>query len=479
MAKYDFNMVAIGAGAAGLVTSYICAATQGKVALIEKHKMGGDCLNTGCVPSKALIRTAKFMNDIKNAQKLGIQEAHATLDFKQVMDRVQRVIQTIEPHDSVERYQSLGVDCFIGEAKILSPHHVEVNGQTLTTKNITIATGARPLIPNIPGLKDVNPLTSDNLWQLREAPKHLVILGGGPIGSELAQAFSRLGVKVTQVEMADRLLQKEDSDVSQIVLEKFQKEGIEVLLQHRLVSARKEGSQIHLECEAPEGPRTINCDQVLVALGRQANTRGFGLEELGVETHPNGTVKVDPYLRTLKYKNIYACGDVAGPYQFTHVAAHQAWFCSVNSMVLPFWGFKANYDVIPWATYTDPEVARVGINEQEAKEKNIPYQLTTYELKGLDRAVTDEAAYGLVKVLTPPKKDKILGVTIVGLHAGDIMAEYVLAMKHGLGLNKILGTIHIYPTLAEANKYAAGNWKKSQVSPATLKWGERLNRWRR
>jgi len=479
MDKYDFNMVAIGAGAAGLVTSYICAATQGKVALIEKHKMGGDCLNTGCVPSKALIRTAKFMSDVRNAQKLGIQEAHATLDFKQVMERVQRVIQTIEPHDSVERYQSLGVDCFVGEAKILSPHRVEVNGQTLTTKNITIATGARPLVPNIPGLKDISPLTSDNLWQLREAPKHLVVLGGGPIGSELTQAFSRLGVKVTQVEMAERLLQKEDPDISQMVLEKFQKEGIEVLLKHRLVSARKEGNQIFLECESPDGPKTITCDQVLLALGRLANTSGFGLEELGVETNPNGTVKVDSYLRTLKYKNIYACGDVAGPYQFTHVAAHQAWFCSVNSMILPFWGFKANYDVIPWATYTDPEVARVGLNEQEAKEKNIPYQLTTYELKGLDRAVTDEAAYGLVKVLTPPKKDKILGVTIVGVHAGDIMAEYVLAMKHGLGLNKILSTIHIYPTLAEANKYAAGNWKKSQVSPAALKWGERLNRWRR
>lgn len=479
MAKYDYNMVAIGAGAAGLVTSYICAATQAKVALIEKHKMGGDCLNTGCVPSKALIRSAKFMKDINNAQLLGFRKASVDFEFSEVMERIQRVIKAIEPHDSVERYTSLGVDCHIGEAKILSPHEVSVNGKTLTTKNITIATGARPFVPPIPGINDVDYYTSDTIWSLREKPQHLVVLGGGPIGSELAQAFCRLGIKVTQIERGPCLLAKEDPEVSQMVLEQFKKDGLNVLLGHNLEKVSAKGSLKLLECSHQGNKVTIECDAILMAIGRQPNTSGFGLEELGIELNSNGTIKVDSYLRTTKYKNIYACGDVAGPFQFTHTASHQAWFCSINSMLKPFWGFKADYSVIPWATYTDPEVARVGLNEQEAKEKGIPFEVTTYGIDDLDRAIADEAAYGMVKVLTVPDKDKILGVTIAGVHAGDIIAEYVAAMKHGFGMNKILSTIHIYPTLAEANKFAAGNWKRNQVSAKTLAWGERLNRWRR
>ena len=479
MAKYDYNMVAIGAGSAGLVTAYICAATKAKVALIEKNKMGGDCLNTGCVPSKALIRSARFMKDVKMAQALGFKNVTVDFDFADVMERVQRVIKTIEPHDSIERYTSLGVECIVGEAFIQSPHEVQVNGKILTTKNITIATGAGPLVPPIEGLKNIPYYTSENIWNLREKPKKLLVLGGGAIGSELAQAFSRLGIEVIQVEKGERLLQKEDPEFSDMVLESFQREGIKVLLNHEAKKFLKDENKNILICDHNGEQVKLEFDTALIALGRKPNTKGFGLEELGVELNKNGTIKVDDYMRTLKYKNIYACGDVAGPYQFTHVASHQAWYCSVNSMLKPFWGFKSDYRVIPWATYTDPEIARVGLNESEAKEKGIAYELTTYGIDDLDRAIADEAAYGMVKVLTVPGKDTILGVTIAGSHAADIISEYVAAMKHGFGMNKILGTIHIYPTLSEANKYAAGNWKKSQVSRSALKWGERLNRWRR
>ncbi|MEM7645918.1 MAG: dihydrolipoyl dehydrogenase [Pseudomonadota bacterium] len=479
MAKYDYNMVAIGAGSAGLVTSYICAATKAKVALIEKHKMGGDCLNTGCVPSKALIRSAKFMKDAKYAESLGFNSVSVDFDFAKIMERVQRVIKTIEPHDSVDRYTKLGVDCIQGEAKIISPHEVQVNGKTITTRNITIATGARPFVPPIPGSENTEFYTSDNIWDIRKKPEHLVVLGGGPIGSELAQSFARLGCKVTQIERGDRIMAREDLEISNMVMEQFKKDGVDIKLNHNMVKMSQEGDKKILECESNGQTVKIECDTILMAIGRSPNTSGFGLEELGVELNKNGTIKVDPYLRTTKYKNIYACGDVAGPYQFTHTAAHQAWYCAVNAMVKPFWGFKADYRVIPWATYTDPEVARVGLNEQEAKEKGIPYEVINYGIDDLDRAIADEAAYGVVKVLTVPGKDTILGVTIAGIHAGDLIAEYVAAMKHGFGMNKILGTIHIYPTLAEANKYAAGEWKRSQVTENALAWGERINRWRR
>ena len=474
MAKYQYNMISIGAGAAGLVTSYIVAATKGKAALIEKHKMGGDCLNTGCVPSKALIRSAKFMKDAKNAEMLGFKSVQVDFDFADVMERVQRVIQKVEPHDSVERYTGLGVDCIHGHATIKSPHEVEVNGQVLTTRNITIATGARPFVPPIKGL-----YTSDTIWSLREKPDHMVILGGGPIGSELTQAFARLGVQVTQIERNSVIMGREDSEISQMVKERFEKEGVNVLTDHDVVEVKTDGTQKTVVCEHKGQKVMVECDALLLAIGRKPNTTGFGLEELGIDLNPNGTIKVDEYLRTLKYKNIFACGDVAGPYQFTHTASHQAWYCAVNSMLKPFWGFKADYRVIPWATYTDPEVARVGLNETEAKQQGIDYDVTTYGIDDLDRAIADENDYGLVKVLTKPGKDEILGVTIAGQHAGDIIAEFVAAMKHGFGLNKILGTIHIYPTLAEANKYAAGNWKRNQTKASTLAWGERFNRWRR
>ena len=476
--SFDYNMVVIGGGSAGLVTSYIGAATKGKVALVEKHKMGGDCLNTGCVPSKALIRSAKFMADVKKCQKLGFKSAHVDFDFADVMERVQRVIRTIEPHDSIERYTSLGVECHTGEAKIVSPYEVSVNGKILTTRNIVIGTGARPSIPPIDGIESVEYLTSDTIWSIREQPKKLLVLGGGPIGSELTQAFARLGSNVTQVQRNQRLIPKEDPEVSQMVLESFQNDGINVLVGHTPKRFFKRDGKDFLECESNGNSVEVEFDTLLIALGRKANTTGFGLEELGVELTPQKTIKVDEYMKT-NIPNIYACGDVAGPYQFTHTAAHQAWYCAVNSMLNPFYGFKVDYSTVPWSTFTDPEVARSGLNEIEAKEQGIPYDVTTYGIDDLDRAIADEAANGIVKVLTVPGKDKIIGVTIAGLHAGDIISEYVAAMKNGFGMNKILGTIHIYPTLAEANKYAAGNWKKNNVTEKALAWGERINRWRR
>ena len=479
MAKKDFNMIVIGAGSAGLVSSYIAAAVKAKVALIEKHKMGGDCLNTGCVPSKALIRSAKILSYIKRHEDYGIKSAEATYDFAEVMERVQKVIQKVEPHDSVERYSSLGVDCFTGTAKILSPHEVSVNGKTLTTQNIIIATGARPAVPNIPGLDKVPYLTSDNLWEIRELPKRLVVVGGGPIGSELVQCFARLGSQVTQIQRGPEIMPKEDDEISQAIRKRFTEEGVEVRVNSNTKEVIVENGKHFIVIEKNGTTEQIEFDKILIATGRAANTKGFGLEDIGVKLTQRGTIEVDEYLRTTTHKNIYACGDVAGPYQFTHTAAHQAWYCAVNALFSPFKKFKVDYRVIPWCTFTDPEVAQVGLNEKAAKAQGIPYEVTQYEIDDLDRAIADSEDHGVVKVLTVPGKDKILGVTILGYHAGDLIAEYVLAMKHGLGLNKILGTIHIYPTMAEANKFAAGNWKKAHAPEGLLKLIQKFHDWRR
>ncbi len=476
--RFDRDMVVIGAGSAGLVSAYIGAAVKAKVTLIEKHKMGGDCLNTGCVPSKALIRSAKLISQIRRHQAYGFKSASVDFDFADVMDRVQRVIKTVEPHDSVERYQGLGVDVILGEAIIRSPYEVEVNGKTLVTRNIIIAAGARPFVPPIPGIEEVGYYTSDTLWEMRELPERLVVLGGGPIGSELTQCFARFGSRVTQVEMLPRILVKEDPEISEMVTKRFQEEGVDVKVNHKAKEFRSENGRKILICEHQGQDVRIEFDQLLVAVGRAARTSDYGLDKLGIGLTKARTVEVNEFLQT-RFPNIYACGDVAGPYQFTHVSAHQAWFCAVNALFGTFKKFRVDYSVIPWATFTDPEVARVGLNEEEAKEQGTAYEVTTYGIDDLDRAIADEEAHGLVKVLTVPGKDKILGVTIVGDHAGDLIAEFVAAMKHGFGLNKILGTIHIYPTLAEANKYAAGEWKRAHAPERLLRWLERYHAWRR
>jgi len=479
---FDNNLVVIGAGSGGLVTSYIAAAVKAKVTLVEKHKMGGDCLNTGCVPSKALIRSAKHLSHIKRSKEFGIKTASVEFDFADVMDRIQSVIKTIEPHDSIERYTKLGVDIVQGEAKIISPWEVEVKTsegtKTLTTRSIVIAAGARPFVPPISGLDKVDPLTSDNVWNLRELPKRLLVLGGGPIGCELTQSFARLGSQVTQVEMLPRIMIREDQQVSEIVMARFKQEGVDLRVGHTAKEFIIENGEKILIAEHEGQSVSIPFDQVLVAIGRAANISGYGVEEMGIALSSRKTIETNAFQET-NYPNIYACGDVAGPYQFTHTAAHQAWYAAVNALFGQFKKFKTDYSVIPWSTFTDPEVARVGLNEQEAKEQNIPYEVVTYGLDDLDRAIADSEDHGFVKVLTQPGKDKILGVTIVGEHAGDLIAEFVLAMKHGLGLNKILGTIHIYPTMAEANKYVAGMWKKEHAPEGLLRWIEKFHAWRR
>ena len=479
--KYDRNVVVIGAGSAGLVTSYIAAAVKAQVTLVEKHKMGGDCLNTGCVPSKALIRSAKLLNHISRAKEFGIASASAQWDFAEVMERVQKIVNDIEPHDSVERYTGLGVDCVQGTAKILTPWEVEItkddgSKQKLTTKNIVIAAGARPFVPPIPGLAEANPLTSDNIWNLRKLPKRLVVLGGGPIGSELTQCFARFGSKVTQVEMMPRIMIREDIEVSKIVEAKFRAEGVDVLTSHKALRVITEGGEKILVVEHAGQEKKVPFDEILCAVGRVANLKGYGLEELGIPA--TRVVETNEYLETI-YPNIFACGDVAGPYQFTHTAAHMAWYCAVNALFGRFKKFAVDYSVVPWATFTDPEVARVGLNEQEAKEKGIAHDVHVYGIDDLDRAIADGEAHGFVKVITPKGSDKILGATITGEHAGDLLVEFVAAMKHGFGLEGILSTIHTYPTLGEANKYAAGIYKRSTATVGKLAVGKALNDWTR
>ena len=474
----EYNMVVIGAGSAGLVTAYISAAVKAKVALIEKHKMGGDCLNTGCVPSKAIIKSAKLAHQMKNASKYGLEAVTPKFEFKNVMNRVHDVIAKIEPHDSVDRYSELGVECIQGAAKIISPWEVEVNGKILTTQNITIATGASPFVPPIPGLDKITPLTSENLWQLDELPNRMIVLGGGPIGCEMAQSFNRLGSQVTQVEMNERIMGIEDPEVSSIIEESFKSEGVNVLTKHKAKEIKVDGDKKYLVAEFEGEDIEIEFDEILVAVGRRANIKGFGAEELGITLRGNYTIEANEYLQT-NFPNIYVCGDVTGPFQLTHTASHQAWYCAVNALFGKLKKFKVDYSVIPWATYSDPEVASVGLNEQRAKRDGIPYELTTYGIDDLDRAIADSEDHGVVRVLTEPGTDKILGATIVGNHASDLLLEFISAMKHGFGLNKILGTIHIYPTMGEANKYLAGNWKRKQTSETVFKWLKRFHQWNR
>ncbi|MCB2136108.1 MAG: FAD-dependent oxidoreductase [Rhodobacteraceae bacterium] len=484
-ARYDRNLIVIGAGAAGLVSAYIAAAVKAKVTLIENHKMGGDCLNYGCVPSKALIASAKLAHKMRHADHYGLASTTPAFSFRKIFERIHAVIATIEPHDSVERYEGLGVEVLQGHARLIDPWTVEITdeaGKTrrLTTRSVIIATGAAPFVPPLPGIEDSSYVTSDTLWTTfldRDAPpKRLVVLGGGPIGCELAQSFARLGSDVTMIEMAPRILIREDAEVAELAGAALSADGVRLLTGHKALSCGKDNKGRFVEVEAGGATDKVYFDDLLVAVGRAARLSGYGLEELGIPT--NRVVETNEYLETI-YPNIFAAGDVAGPFQFTHTAAHQAWFASVNALFGMFRRFKADYRVIPRATFLDPEIASVGLSEQEAKEKGIAYEVTRYGIDDLDRAIADGTARGFVKVLTPPGKDRILGVTIVGEHAGDLLAEFVLAMKHGLGLNKILGTIHAYPTLAEANKYAAGEWRRAHVNVAMLRLLERFHGWRR
>lgn len=483
--QFDRNLIVIGAGAAGLVSAYIAAAVKAKVTLIEAHKMGGDCLNYGCVPSKTLIKSAKVAQQIRHAADYGIESAAPQIQFQQVMQRVHSVIAEVEPHDSVERYTQLGVEVLQGYAKLLDPWTVEIHlqdgsTQRLSTRSLILATGAQAQVPEFPGIENSGYVTSDTLWErfaaLEQAPEHVVILGGGPIGCELAQALVRLGSNVSIIEKSSRILAREDSDAAQIAAQALQADGVQLLTEHQVLRFEQTASSKQVIVQTQGQELAIPYDQVIIALGRKARLTGFGLEELGLPTAR--TITTNEYLETL-FPNIYAAGDVAGPYQFTHVAAHQAWYASINALFGQFKRFKADYRVIPRVTFVDPEIASVGLTEQEAQAQQIAYELSHFELAELDRAIAEGTKTGFIKVLTVPGKDRILGVTIVGAQAGELLAEYVLAMKHGLGLNKILGTIHSYPTLAEANKYVAGAWKRQHAPERILGWLERYHAWRR
>lgn len=475
--RFDRNIIVIGAGAGGLVSAYLATTLRAKVTLIEAHKMGGDCLNTGCVPSKALIRTARLAHDLKNAASFGISEGRANVDFRKIMERVHRVIRQIEPTDSVERYTGLGVDVRRGYGRLIDPWTVEIDGgERLTARSIVIAAGGEPAVPNIPGLAEAGYLTSDTMWEKLsdrdQPPERLVILGGGPIGTEMAQAFARLGSQVAQVELEERILSKEDPDVSELIEKALRSEGVQILTGHKAI--RCDGRTLIAEAKGSEVK--IPFDEIIVAVGRNARLKGYGLEELGIETER--TIVTNEWLET-KYPNVYAVGDVAGPYQFTHFAAHQAGYAVLNALFGIFKRFRADYSILPWTTFTDPEVAHVGHNEQSANEAGVAYELVRYDLAHLDRAITEGENRGFVKILVRRGTDRILGATIAAPEAGEILAELVLAMKHGIGLAKILNTIHAYPTLSEANRYAAGDWKKAHKPERLLRLAEHFHTWRR
>lgn len=475
--KFDRNLVVIGAGAGGLVTAYIAATVRAKVTLIEAEKMGGDCLNTGCVPSKALIRAGRAAHEMRTAATFGLEPVEPSVRFPALMERIAAIIREIEPNDSVERYTELGVDVRIGHARIVDPWTVEIDGgERLTTRSIVIAAGGEPLVPDIPGLEAAGYLTSDTMWEALskrdEMPRRIVIVGGGPIGTEMAQAFARLGAEVTLVEQGPRIVPNEDEEVSDFVAVTLRAAGVDILTGHE--ATRCEGKTLVTRCDSVES--AVAFDEIIIAVGRKARLTGYGLEELGIPT--DGIVVTNDNLETL-YPNIFAAGDVAGPYQFTHFAAHQAWYAAVNALFGALRKFRTDYSVLPWVTYTDPEVAHVGLTEAMAREQGTAFEIVRYDVAHLDRAVTESANRGFVKLLVQPGKDRILGVTIVAHNAGEMLAEYVLAMKHGIGLNKLLGTIHAYPTMAEANKYAAGEWKKAHKPERVLRLLERYHAWRR
>lgn len=479
---FDYNLLVIGGGSAGLVSAYIGAAVKAKVALVERDRMGGDCLNTGCVPSKALIRSAQAADTLRHADRYGLGTVPVTANFANVMARVKRIIAAIEPHDSPERYRRLGVDVIEGSASFVSPWEVTVTGsdgrcRRLRARSIVIATGGKPLMPPVPGLDAMDPLTSENLWSLQQQPERLLVMGGGPVGCELAQAFARLGSQVIQVEAGSRLLPREDDEVASLVQAQFRREGIDVRTGHRVVAFTEEQGERVAWCEAGAERVRIPFDRVLVAVGRSGNTEGLNLEALGIAPRSNGTVPVEDDL-SAGYPNIFACGDVAGPYQFTHAAAHQAWYAAVNGLFGQFRRFRVDYRVLPWVIFTAPEVARVGLSETEARDQEVDYEVTRYDLADLDRAITEDAAQGFIKVLTVPGKDRILGALVVGAHGGEILAEFTLAMKHGIGLNRILATVHPYPTWNESARSIAGQWKQAHAPRGVLAWLERFHRWR-
>lgn len=478
--RFDRNLVIIGAGTAGLVSALVAAKVGAKVTLVEAEEMGGDCLNTGCVPSKALIHASRLVAQAREAERMGLLDPVpvGAANTAAALRYARASIQAVAPHDSAERYRALGVDVWHGYARITSPWTVEVDGTVLTTRTIIIATGAEPAVPSIPGLVEGGFLTSETLWRVKEAPQRLLVLGGGPVGCELSQAFARLGTEVTVVQKGDRLLPREDQEVSDLIRWRLTQDGVRVMTGQKALAVEWQGGTRAMLLEHEETQSRVPFDALLVAVGRTPRTGGYGLKELGIGLTPKGTVKTNAYLQTL-HPNIYACGDVAGPWQFTHAAAYQAWHAAINSLFGSLHRVRLDPSFMPAVTFTEPEVGRVGLNEQEARARNVRYEVTCYELGELDRAIVDDTRDGFVKVLTVPSQDRILGATVVATRAGEMLAELALAMRRGIGLKKLFDLIHAYPTYAEANRDAAGMWRRAHMPTRLLPLLERYHAWRR
>jgi len=489
-----YNLVVVGAGSAGLMVAAGAAGLGAKVAVVERGLMGGDCLNTGCVPSKALLRSAKAALAPRSGDRLGIVHPGSTPvdlaeSWPRVAARVQSVIDTIAPHDSVERFQSLGVDVVQGSGHFMSSREVAVTGadgqqRILEGRALVVATGSGPMVPPIPGLEEAGYLTNETVFTQTRQPRRLAVLGGGPIGLELGQAFARLGSEVTVVEMLPRILPREDPDAAQVLAESLTRDGIAILTGHQAVRVEGGSAGKRLVCRPAGQPAegggapaetVVEVDEILVAVGRRAHVTGLGLEELGVDVS-GGRIAVDRYLRTA-VPSIFACGDVVGPYQFTHMAGQQA-RAVIQNALLPL-KTRMDYRVVPWATFTEPEVARVGLSEEEAAAQGVAHRVIKVPLAGIDRAVCDGDTEGFLKILTPPGRDGILGATLVGPHAGDLLHEVVLAMRARLRLRDIASTVHIYPTLAEVFRRAADEARKESFTPRLQKWFAAYFRWRR
>jgi pyruvate/2-oxoglutarate dehydrogenase complex dihydrolipoamide dehydrogenase (E3) component len=473
-----YNVVVIGAGTAGLVTAAGTAGLGGRAALIEANKMGGDCLNFGCVPSKALISSANLIERIRRAPELGLAPMEPSFRFEDVFASMRARRAVIEPHDSRERFEGLGVDVFPGRAKFVSPDEVEIDdGTKLSARNFVIATGSRALVPPVPGLDSVPYFTNESLFdQMRRKPESLLVLGGGPIGCELGQVMRRLGVEVKLVELLPRVLAKDDAEASELVRLSLEKDGVEVVTGTRATrfESRDGRSSAILETNGVE--RRIEVEAVLVAAGRTPNVEGLGLEAAGVAYTARG-VEVDRTLTTSR-AHILACGDVASPYQFTHSADYQARIV-IRNILLPWFKAKVDYTWIPWVTYTDPEVAQAGLSEEEARKRGVAHDVFRNDWSDLDRAITESATTGFIKVITEKGRDRILGATVVGRHAGEVMHEVLVAARHGIGLGKLSATVHAYPTFSSSVGRVADSFQKTRLTPRVAGLFRWLYRYRR
>jgi pyruvate/2-oxoglutarate dehydrogenase complex dihydrolipoamide dehydrogenase (E3) component len=459
-----YNVVVLGAGTAGLVTAAGTAGLGGRVALVERHLMGGDCLNTGCVPSKALIASARLAAQVRQGARWGLESQEPRFRFEDVMESVRARRATLAPHDSQERFEGLGVDVFRGSARFVSPREVEVEGRRLRGRAIVIATGSRAGLPPVEGLAEARPYTNETIFdELRERPGRMAVLGGGPIGCELGQAFARLGVAVTLLEVLPRLLDKEDAEAGEAVRARLVAEGVDVRTGARVRRVRREGARVRLDLEAATGGTApLEVDALLVAAGRFPNVEGLHLETAGVAYDRKG-VNVDAHLQTSQ-AHIFAAGDVTGGPQFTHVADHHA-RTVVRNILFPWRKAKVDTSALPWCTFTSPEVARVGLSEEEARKKGVPHDVWLQPMREVDRAVLESEEEGFAKVLTVKGGDRILGVTLVGERAGEVIHEFALAMKTGTGLKQLSATIHAYPTFAEVARKSGDRYQRSRLTP--------------